>query len=74
MTEPWAWRKSSYSDVNPDNCVQIAWTGGRIMVRDTKSREYATLRFTPASWAAFLTKAGPWTAYGGGSDVDGRSA
>ncbi|WP_330337541.1 DUF397 domain-containing protein [Streptomyces sp. NBC_00557] len=56
MAEPWAWRKSSFSDLGTDDCVEVACTGERIMVRDTKHRDHATLRFTPASWRAFLSR------------------
>ncbi|MER6072055.1 DUF397 domain-containing protein [Streptomyces sp. NPDC001817] len=57
MAQPWAWRKSSFSDLGAADCVEVACTGDRIMVRDTKDRDHATLRFTPASWRAFLARA-----------------
>jgi Domain of unknown function (DUF397) len=47
------WRKSSYSDANGGNCVELANGSGMIMVRDTTNRDGETLTFTAAAWAAF---------------------
>jgi hypothetical protein len=51
-----AWRKSSYSNENGGNCVEVADLpdGGRL-VRDTKDQGRGpVLRFTEAEWRAFI--------------------
>jgi hypothetical protein len=47
------WRKSSYSGDGGSNCIEVAGHGSRVLVRDTKDRAYAMLRFTPAAWRKF---------------------
>jgi hypothetical protein len=49
-----AWRKSTYSNGNGGNCVEVASLpdGGRA-VRDSKDRRGPVLRFTTSEWAAF---------------------
>ena len=49
------WRKSSYSG-DQGNCVEVADRDNRVMVRDTKNRAGAMLRFTPAVWRAFTVQ------------------
>ena len=47
------WRKSSLSTTN--GCVEVAFVGDRIAVRDSKQRgRGAVLEFTATEWAAFL--------------------
>jgi hypothetical protein len=46
------WRKSSYSG-NGGNCVEVGSDRSRVLVRDTKNRAAAILRFTPDAWKAF---------------------
>ncbi len=48
------WRKSSFSNGNGGNCVEVASLpdGGRA-VRDSKDRQGPALRFTASEWAAF---------------------
>jgi hypothetical protein len=48
------WRKSSYSDANGGDCVEVA-TSDAVLVRDTASREGVTLSVTAGAWAAFLS-------------------
>lgn len=43
------WRKAERSIGNGD-CLEAA---SGVLVRDTKDREGAVLRFTPAAWTAF---------------------
>ncbi|MEV8632618.1 DUF397 domain-containing protein [Streptosporangium sp. NPDC051023] len=50
---PVAWRKSSLS-TNGGNCVEIAYTGDRRLVRDSKDPHGPELVFSPAAWADFL--------------------
>jgi hypothetical protein len=46
------WRKSSYSDGNGGNCVEVA-DDGAILVRDTTDRDGVTLTFTAQAWEKF---------------------
>jgi hypothetical protein len=48
------WRKSSYSDVNDGNCVEVADIGDRLCVRDSRNAELGFLRFGRDEWTAFL--------------------
>jgi hypothetical protein len=52
MDEP-IWRKSSksYSD---GHCVEVAWTGQRMLVRDSKDATGPKLEFSMEAWAAFV--------------------
>jgi hypothetical protein len=57
------WRKSSYSDGNGGNCVEVG-ADGAILVRDTANRDGGTLSFTadttrPKPTASYYT----WTAF-----------
>jgi Domain of unknown function (DUF397) len=48
------WRKSSFSNGNGGNCVEVAdLPGGGRAVRDSKDRQGTVLRFTASEWAAF---------------------
>ena len=47
-----AWRKSSASGAS--GCVEVAATADEILVRDSKNRSGAVLRFTSVEWLAFL--------------------
>ncbi|GAA2397198.1 hypothetical protein Cme02nite_60420 [Catellatospora methionotrophica] len=49
------WKKSSRSDGQGANCVEVAVSPDAVGVRDSKDRDGATLAFTPDDWAAFLT-------------------
>ena len=48
------WRKSSYSDGNGGQCVEVAGDGV-ILVRDTTNRDGGTLAFTADAWREFMT-------------------
>ena len=49
------WRKSSRSGQGNDNaCVEVAFAGPAVAVRDSKSPAASTLAFPAASWNAFL--------------------
>jgi hypothetical protein len=52
---PERWRKSSYSSSN--GCVEVAFVGGKVAVRDTKDRQGPVLLFTAHEWEAFLAGA-----------------
>ncbi len=47
------WRKSSWSGTN-GNCVEIAFPGLSVAVRDSKSPDRGTLVLSAATWASFL--------------------
>ena len=47
-------RKSSFSQGPPNECVSVAITEGEVYVRDTKDPDKTTLRFTKPEWKAFL--------------------
>lgn len=47
------WFKSSYSDAGND-CVETAFHGEYVFVRDAKNRDGEALRFTRSEWNAFL--------------------
>jgi uncharacterized protein DUF397 len=49
-----AWRTSTFSG-SQANCVEVA-AAGRVLVRDTKHRSGAVLRFTPAAWRRFAAQ------------------
>ena len=46
------WRKSSYSG-GDNNCVEVATTGTRVAVRDSKNRPGAALNVSASAWRAF---------------------
>ncbi|MEV0650134.1 DUF397 domain-containing protein [Phytomonospora sp. NPDC050363] len=55
-----AWRKSSRSDSNAGQCVEVAGLPHGIAVRDSKDRSGPVLVCDPAAWAGFLAGlAGP---------------
>jgi hypothetical protein len=44
------WRTSSYSGSQGGNCVEVGQNDNRVLVRDTKDRPGAVLRFSPQAW------------------------
>lgn len=48
------WRKSSRSNGQGGNCVEVAVRRDMIAVRDSKDPEGPTLTFAPAAWQAFV--------------------
>lgn len=49
------WRKSSHSNPQGTECVEVAHTGDRIAIRDSKDPDGPLLRFSPAAFATFIT-------------------
>jgi Domain of unknown function (DUF397) len=49
------WHKASYSGGNGGDCVEVAHQpeAGRVLVRDTKNRPGAVLRFSLGAWRRF---------------------
>jgi hypothetical protein len=52
------WRTSSYSTGggNDGDCVEVAYPGATVAVRDSKSPTTGTLVLPPAAWRHFLGK------------------
>jgi hypothetical protein len=54
-----AWRRSSYSDSNGGQCLELAsMPQGLIAVRDSKDPERGYLRFGAEAWGAFARRVG----------------
>lgn len=51
------WRKSSHSMGN-GACVEVAATGGRVMVRDSVSPVTCQLQLSAQAWRRFVQRAG----------------
>ncbi|MFE0726684.1 DUF397 domain-containing protein [Streptomyces antibioticus] len=54
-----AWRRSSYSNQEGGNCVEVAadlHAETIVPVRDSKMPQGPALRFEAASWALFITE------------------
>ena len=51
------WQKSSRSGPFTDNCVEVAFVGDVIAVRDSKCPDGPALVFTPSEWDAFVSGA-----------------
>ncbi|MFF8322171.1 DUF397 domain-containing protein [Streptomyces bobili] len=50
-----AWFKSSHSTNDGPECVEVAFTGEAIRIRDSKNRQSPHLAFAPSEWAAFVS-------------------
>ncbi|GAA2680733.1 MULTISPECIES: DUF397 domain-containing protein [Actinoplanes] len=48
------WFKSARSGADSDNCVEVAFVGDAIAVRDSKNTSGPALIFTQAEWDAFV--------------------
>jgi hypothetical protein len=48
------WRKSSRSGPWTDNCVEVTFVDGAIVVRDSKDPAGPVLVFTASEWDAFV--------------------
>jgi hypothetical protein len=54
-----AWRKSTYSSGQSDNCVEVADrynTPGVVPVRDSKAPHGPVIVFRAAAWSAFVSE------------------
>ncbi|MGW1173047.1 DUF397 domain-containing protein [Kitasatospora sp. NPDC002543] len=49
------WFRSSYSDYNGGNCVEVASSPSTVHVRDSKDKAGPTLAFSPEAWSAFVS-------------------
>jgi len=54
------WRKSSRSSPSGDNCVEVAFLGEAVAVRDSKAPDDGMIVFGATAWREFIaaTKAG----------------
>ena len=50
------WRKSSHSGGGNNDCVEVAFRGDHVGVRDSKNIDGARLAFTPEDWRAFVQR------------------
>jgi hypothetical protein len=50
------WRKSSYSGQSGGNCIEVADSTSRVLIRDTKDRNGPTLRFSANAWRRFANQ------------------
>jgi hypothetical protein len=51
------WRKSTYSDANGGDCVEVGQVAGAVAVRDTKRHgEGPELSFGADAWQVFVEK------------------
>jgi hypothetical protein len=48
------WKKSTRSGPYSDNCVEVAFVGDAIAVRDSKDTSGPVLLFTQGEWDAFV--------------------
>jgi hypothetical protein len=48
------WFTSSFSGGNGENCVEVAFLPGAVVVRDTKDRALPSHRYAASEWSAFL--------------------
>lgn len=49
-----AWFKSSYSDENAANCVEVADLNTRVGIRDSKDKGLPALVVSPEAFSAFV--------------------
>ncbi|MFD4654901.1 DUF397 domain-containing protein [Kitasatospora sp. NPDC058444] len=55
MNATMPWFRSSYSNYEGGECIEVAPSPSTIHVRDSKDKAGPTLSFTPAAWSAFVT-------------------
>ena len=48
------WRKSSFSNPNGNQCVEVAVSTNAVALRDSKNPNGPTLVFNQAEWSAFV--------------------
>jgi hypothetical protein len=48
------WKKSRRCDNSGPNCVEVAFVGGAVALRDSKDPAGPALIFTPDEWDAFV--------------------
>ncbi|MFC8368247.1 DUF397 domain-containing protein [Streptomyces sp. NPDC057239] len=58
MSDQLKWIKSSYSDDEGGNCVEVA-VSGAIRIRDSKNPSGPELRIAAPTWSAFVSAVQP---------------
>ncbi|MEV5526096.1 DUF397 domain-containing protein [Streptomyces prunicolor] len=61
MGGSWSWRKSSASGGSGE-CVEVAWTGESVLVRDSNAPLGGVVALAPDTWREFvrsLTRSAP---------------
>jgi hypothetical protein len=53
------WRKSTFSEPNGNECVEVRYSIEAVGVRDTKHRAAGTLAFEPGTWTTFVSSLEP---------------
>ncbi|MGX8906372.1 DUF397 domain-containing protein [Streptomyces netropsis] len=53
------WRRSSFTAKPDNNCVEVAFAGHEVWVRDSNALERPPLSFPRRTWHAFLTRLEP---------------
>ncbi|MCT7351262.1 DUF397 domain-containing protein [Streptomyces sp. 15-116A] len=59
MTDQLTWRKSSYSDDEGGNCVEVALATPTIHLRDSKNPTGPQLHIPAPAWSAFIAAVQP---------------
>ncbi|WOX09582.1 DUF397 domain-containing protein [Streptomyces sp. N50] len=54
MGGSWSWRKSRASGGGGAECVEVAWTGETVLVRDSRDPQGAVVTFAPHAWVEFV--------------------
>ncbi|MEU2897685.1 DUF397 domain-containing protein [Streptomyces sp. NPDC001273] len=54
LSGSWAWRKSRASANQGPDCVEVAYTGSEVLVRDSKRKNDGVVGVAPAAWTSFL--------------------
>ncbi|MFA1548152.1 DUF397 domain-containing protein [Actinomadura chokoriensis] len=57
-----AWRKSSHSGSQADDCIELASTDRAVAVRDSKDPDGPVLTIAPDTWNAFVRTLKAWDA------------
>lgn len=50
------WRKSSFSEPNGNECVEVAFGPAAVGLRDSKNPDGPELAFDHSHWLAFISK------------------
>jgi hypothetical protein len=58
MSVDTGWFKSTFTNPNSENCVEVRITSEAVGVRDSKDRSGPAFTFTTTSWRTFVAKVG----------------
>ena len=48
------WRKSSYSEMGDNDCVEVCFDGAAVLIRDSKNPTGPELRVSTEVWSIFI--------------------